>query len=87
MAFNIPINSIAPSETSSDWIRPIDWPTITDTANEVQFLVADINQKCFSIQTVFTRTTGNIYIDWGDGVVNTISTTTITTTEHVYSTG
>ena len=87
MAFNVPINSIAPAPTPSDWVRPSDWIEITDTANEVQFLVADTGAKAFAIQTTFTRTSGNIYIDWGDGTVDTISTTTSTTTEHVYSTG
>jgi hypothetical protein len=87
MAFNVPINSIAPIPTPSDWVRPPDWITITDTTNEVQFLVADTGAKAFAIQTTFTRTSGNIYIDWGDGNVDTISTTTSTTTEHVYSTG
>lgn len=87
MAFNALINSIAPLPTPLDWVRPPDWITIVDTPNEVQFLVADVSLKCFSIQTEFTRTTGNIYIDWGDGVIDTISTTALTTTEHVYSTG
>jgi len=87
MAFNALINSIAPYLTPEDWVRPADWITITDTPNEVQFLVADVNTKAFTITTTFTRTTGNIYIDWGDGVTDTISTTTSTTTNHVYSTG
>ncbi len=87
MAFNIPINSIEPLSTPSDWVRPSDWLAITDTANEVQFLVADTGVKAFTIRTTFTRTSGNIYIDWGDGVVDTISTTTSTDTSHVYSTG
>jgi len=87
MAFNALINSIAPYLTPEDWVRPTDWITITDTPNEVQFLVADVNTKAFTITTTFARTTGNIYIDWGDGVVDTISTTTSTNTSHVYSTG
>jgi len=87
MAFNVPINSIAPIATPSDWVRPSDWIPITDTPNEVQFLVADTGAKAFAIQTTFTRTSGNIYINWGDGTVDTISTTTSATTEHVYSTG
>jgi len=86
MAFNVPINSIAPTPTPPDWVRPSDWPVITDTANEVQFLVADTGSKAFAIQTTFTRTSGNIFIDWGDGTVDTIQITTSTTTEHVYST-
>ena len=87
MAFNVPINSIAPLLTPSDWVRPADWIAITDTPNEVQFLVADVNTKAFTITTSFTRTTGNIYIDWGDGVIDTITTTASTNTNHVYSTG
>jgi hypothetical protein len=87
MAFNVSINSIAPTPTPSDWVRPSDWPVITDALNEVQFLVADTGSAAFAIQTTFTRTSGNIYIDWGDGVTDTISTITSTTTEHVYSTG
>ena len=87
MAFNIPINSIPSTATPSNWARPADWITITDTANEVQFLVADSGAKAFTIRTTFTRTSGNIYIDWGDGVTDTISSTTSTDTSHVYSTG
>lgn len=87
MAFNVPISPLPSVTSPSDWVRPSDWPVITDTANEVQFLVADVNLKAFAITTTFTRTSGNIYIDWGDGVIDTISTTTATTTNHVYSTG
>jgi hypothetical protein len=87
MAFNVPINSIAPIQTPSNWVRPSDWPVITDTPNEVQFLVADVNAKVFTIETIFTRTSGNIYIDWGDGVTDTITTIATTNTTHTYSTG
>jgi hypothetical protein len=87
MAFNVPINSIAPIPTPSNWVRASDWPVITDAPNEVQFLVADTGAKAFTIRTTFTRTSGNIYIDWGDGVTDTISTTTSTDTSHIYSTG
>src|SRR5512137_1983223 len=87
MAFNAPINSINPIPTPPNWVRPSDWIVITDAPNEVQFLVCDLGAKAFTIQTTFTRTTGNIYIDWGDGVIDTITTTTSTNTNHVYSTG
>jgi hypothetical protein len=88
MAFNIPINSIVPYPTPVDWVRPADWITITDVENEVQFLVADTGLKSFAIETTFTQNSGtNIYIDWGDGVIDTITTPTIVTTNHVYSTG
>lgn len=88
MAFNVPINSIAPLPTPTDWVRPPDWIAITNTTSEVQFLVADTGLKAFSIKTEFVKMSGtNIYIDWGDGVIDTISTETSTTTSHVYSTG
>ena len=87
MAFNVPISSRPPLPSPPDWVRPSDWIVITDTPNEVQFLVADTGTKAFTIQTSFTRTSGNIYIDWGDGVINTITTTGSTNTNHVYSTG
>lgn len=88
MAFNVPINSIKPIATPPDWVRPSDWIAITDTANEVQFLVADVSAKAFAITTTFIKNSGtNIYIDWGDGVTDTISTATSVTTNHVYSTG
>ena len=92
MAFNVPwysvpIDSTTPIPTPPDWVRPSDWPVITDTENEVQFLVADTGSKAFSIQTTFIKNSGtNIYIDWGDGTSNTISNIASTTTEHVYST-
>ena len=88
MAFNVPISSQPPLPTPSDWVRPSDWIEITDTANEVQFLVADTGVKAFAIQTTFIKNSGtNIYIDWGDGTVDTISTIAATTTNHIYSTG
>jgi hypothetical protein len=93
MAFNIPVQTsftpLKPTTLASNWVRPSDWITITDAPNIIQFLVSDIMYPAYNIQTTFTQTggVGNIYIDWGDGVVNTISTTTTTSTEHVYSGG
>lgn len=93
MAFNIPNqNSFAqfrPITTQTPWTRPSDWISITDQPNIVQFLVSDIAFPAYAIQTTFTQTggVGNIYINWGDGVVDTVSTTTATNTEHVFSGG
>ena len=88
MAFNAPISTLVPRPRPSDWVRPADWITITDTANEVQFLVADTGTKAFTILTRFTQNSGtNIYIDWGDGVTDTVSNPSETSTSHVYSTG
>jgi hypothetical protein len=93
MPFNIPNQTSyvkqRPVSPRTTWVRPADWITITDTTGEVQFLVSDLAITTYAIQTTFTRTLGtqNIYIDWGDGVINTISTIGSTTTEHTYTTG
>lgn len=77
-----------PTYSGSTWVRPSDWISITDTAGEIQFLVSDVVYPTYAIQTTFTRPGAqNIYIDWGDGVVDTISTTTATITNHTYSAG
>jgi hypothetical protein len=86
MAFNAPINSIAPLSTPTDWVRPSDWPIITDTEDEVQFLVADTGAKSFSLLIEFTLSSGNLFIDWGDGTVVTV-TSSGSQTSHIYSTG
>lgn len=89
MGVNLPIqNYFKPKPTPQDWVRASDWPVITDAPNEVQFLLCDINLATFRIRTTFTRTTGNIYIDWGDGSpVDTITTTGTTNTSHTYVIG
>lgn len=91
MAFNIPAQtSLAlrrPIVPQISWTRPVDWPTITDAPNEVQFLYADTYVNV-AISTTFTRPgSENIYIDWGDGTTDTISTTAYTTTNHTYTAG
>ena len=80
---------LRPVPAQSGWTRPVDWITITDTAGEVQFLMSDATTPYTAIRTSFTQTggVGNIYIDWGDGIVDTISTTTSTDTRHTYTSG
>ena len=88
MGVQLPIqNFFKPKPTPTDWVRPLDWITITDTPNEVQMLVADVNLANFTIRTQFTRVTGDIYIDWGDGVIDTVTTTGSTLTSHQYVIG
>jgi len=92
MAFNIPNQTSYVKQrpvSTTPWVRPADWITITDTTGEVQLLVNDTGLASFRILTTFTRTLGtqNIYIDWGDGVINTISTIALTGTFHTYTTG
>jgi len=90
MAFNLPVqNFFVRPEGPSIWVRPADWPVITDVANEVQFLMSDQGDANCSILTNFTRTSGtqNIIIDWGDGTTSTITTTANTTTNKTYTPG
>ena len=89
MAFNLPQQlslKTLPAADPTDWVRPSDWPTITDAANEIQFLVNDQYQAVYALQTTCTGI-GNLYIDWGDGTINTIGATGATTTQHTYATG
>ncbi len=80
------LNRLIP--TPGPWVRPADWLTITDAAGEVQFLMSNAASSYAAIATTFTRgATGNIYIDWGDGITDTISTIASTTTNHTYGTG
>ena len=93
MAFIIPNQTstslLRPIPSQSGWTRPGDWITITDTAGEVQFLMSDATTPYTAIRTSFTQTggVGNIYIDWGDGTIDTISTIAATTTNHTYTSG
>ena len=91
MAFNLPaqtsIAKLRPTTTPSAWTRPADWISITDTAGEVQFLVSDVN-PVYGIKTTFNKPAGqNLYIDWGDGTTTTVSTNTLVSSSHTYTTG
>jgi len=92
MAFNIPsqwgAGKANPSTAPLTWARASDWPVITDTANEVQLLVSDAALLVYAIKTTFTRPASeNLYIDWGDGTVSTVTTDTSTFTTHTYVAG
>jgi hypothetical protein len=65
-----------------------DWISITGAVdNQCIFLVSDATIPTYTIRTEFTASTGNIYINWGDGVVDTITATTATDTSHTYTSG
>ena len=90
MGFNLPLrNYFNKMSEPTTWVRPNDWPVITDADNEVQFLMSDIDSAACTVQTTFTRTTGSqdIIIDWGDGTTNTVTATTSTNTTHQYTPG
>lgn len=91
MAFNIPNFSQTPQKPvikPTPWVRPVDWITITDTPGEIQFLVSSLGLGAYALRTEFTDgSTTSINIDWGDGVVDTITNYLETTTYHNYTTG
>jgi hypothetical protein len=90
MAFNLPVQNFFSRTVQPDpYVRPADWPVITDAANEVQFLMSDINNASCTVRTQFSRSSGsqNLVIDWGDGTTNTVSATAQTDTTHVYTVG
>ena len=90
MAFNLPVqNFYRRADGPTTWVRPADWPIITDTVNEVQFLTSDLGDSNLSLRTNFSRTSGsqNMVIDWGDSTTTTISATGATTTNKTYTPG
>mgnify|MGYP003658760382 CR=1 FL=1 len=91
MGVKLPVqNYFIRASGPSEWVRPTDWPVITDTVGEVQFLMSDLGNSNCSLRTNFTRTSGtqNIVIDWGDGTTTTISTAgSSITTDKTYTPG
>lgn len=71
-----------PKSQSSDWVRPSDWPVITDTANEIWALVNDQGAGYISFTANFI---GNAAVDWGDGATQSITSGTAFT--HYYTKG
>lgn len=53
-----------PKSQANDWVRPADWPTITNDPNEINLLVNDQGVGYISLNATFT---GTAYVDWGDG--------------------
>ena len=93
MAFNTPsklaiIKQKPVNPSTETWIRPSDWATITDAAGEVQFLVSDVLNATYNLETAFIKPASqNLYIDWGDSTTTTISTNTAVYTSHTYAVG
>lgn len=90
MAVNLPVqNFFRRANTPAKWVRPADWPVITDTAGEVQFLMSDQGDSNCILRTNFTRTSGSqdMVIDWGDGTTTTITSIGTTNTPKTYTVG
>jgi len=90
MAFNL-ANTFSQSKkptSTQTWTRPGDWPTITDSPGKWQALVSNALFSKYEIKTAFVAPSGqNLYVDWGDGTIDTITTPAETFTTHTYSTG
>jgi hypothetical protein len=87
MAVNLPItNTSYQKPRPAPWIRPSDWPTITDNANQFQALVADTGDATYTISYVLTGT-GTTTISWGDGTSINISGTGTSTKIYTSGTG
>jgi hypothetical protein len=87
MAVNLPITNTSYQKTRpSAWVRPADWPTITDDPNEFQALVADTGDATYTLSYVITGT-GTTTINWGDGTTTTISGASTSTSTKIYTVG
>jgi hypothetical protein len=88
MAFNLPNQLYSYPKDTTSWVRPADWPTITDATGEVQFLVNDTGNSTITLTTAYTVNSGTkITIDWGDGTSNNVVSGSSTQTSHVYTVG
>lgn len=90
MGVKLPIQNNFSRITEPDpYVRPTDWPVITDAPNEVQFLFADMINPFCTIEVAFNRTSGsqNLIIDWGDGTSNTVTTSSNTKVNKTYTAG
>ena len=87
MAVNLPItNTSYQKPRPAPWVRPSDWPTITDNADQFQALVADTGDATYTISYVLTGT-GTTTISWGDGTSINISGTGTSTKTYTPGTG
>lgn len=91
MGFNLPStfsSSKSPRDPYPEYQRPFDWPTITDAPDKVQFLVNNEYGDTTVISTSFVQPgSQNVFIDWGDGTIDTITTPDETFTSHTFATG
>lgn len=87
MTVRLPLTRLSYQKVSpSNWVRPSDWPAITDNANEFQALVADTGDATYTLSYVITGT-GTTTIDWGDGTTTTISGASTSTATKTYTPG
>ena len=87
MAVKLPLTNVSFRKPNPPaWVRPSDWPTITDDPNEFQALVADTGDATYTISYAITGT-GTTTINWGDGTTTTISGASTSTVTKTYTIG
>jgi hypothetical protein len=87
MAVRLPLTSLSsrkPNPTA--WVRPSDWPTITDNADQFQALVSDTGDARYTLSYTVSGT-GTTTINWGDGTSTTISGASTSTATKTYTPG
>jgi hypothetical protein len=87
MAVRLPLTNVSfrkPNPTT--WVRPSDWPAITDNADQFNALVADTGDATYTISYVITGT-GTTTISWGDGTSTTISGASTSNVTKIYTPG
>ena len=74
MAFNLPVqNYFRRTVGPSIWVRPADWPVITDVANEVQFLMLkDDTTKRLKAGSGFEKTAASLALRCVLGKISTL---------------
>ena len=87
MTVRLPLNSLSfRKPLPTDWVRPSDWPSITDNADQFQALVADTGDATYTLSYNLSGT-GNTTINWGDGTTTTISGASTSTATKTYTIG
>ena len=87
MAVRLPLTNVSfRKQNPTNWVRPSDWPTITDNADQFNALVADTGDATYTISYVITGT-GTTTINWGDGTSTTISGASSSNVTKIYTPG
>lgn len=59
------------------WVRPMDWPAMpADATNKVSIITAVFNDASNYVALNCAVSSGNYQVDWGDGTVDSVASTT-----------
>lgn len=89
MGVQLPLlnNYIPVDNNIQPWVRPADWPTITDADDTIQFLYSDIVSNVVSIRYFLSGGySGTPFrVDWGDGNIEDFPCSGYSTVSHTYN--